>query len=101
MKPLLLVAVLLALWIPQNLTAQEPTFDPGEQNVLVQACQVTTDIATAEGFTVKNCRRAKPDVIMGNKAVIQVRIATQQGPLFLAVTLFKSPWGVSSLVVNG
>ena len=101
MRYLALAAVVTALIVPQALTAQEPVFDPGELSVLVQACQVLTDAATAEGFTVKNCRRAEPDVIVGNKAVVQVRLMTTRGAIFLAVTMFKSPWGLSSIVING
>lgn len=101
MRYLALAAIVTALILPQTLTAQEPPFDHGELNVLVQACQVLTDAATVEGFTVKNCRRAQPDVVVGNKAVISVRLMTTRGAIFLAVTLFKSPWGVSSIVING
>src|SRR3990167_7951644 len=93
---LVIVATIAVLGWSSNVTAQEPPPDFGETNLLVLACQYLTEVGQDQGLQVKNCRRVAPDEVNGYRALIHVRVLTDQGPFVLHVRLQKSLWAVST-----
>lgn len=103
MKPLLVAAILIlavALY-GSTATAQEAPLDLGESNLLTLACADAHGQA-GPGITVRNCRRAAPEEITGNFAVVTVRVATNVGPFLLKFHYTRSLWAMRKLdVVQG
>lgn len=77
--------------------AQEAPLDLGEQDVFVAACNSVVPVGAAAGLVVRNCRRAAPDEVLGNTAVVHLRIATDLGPYVLDVDMSRSLWQVAAL----
>lgn len=86
----LLVGTILA----SSGNAQEAPLDLGEDEPLVAACAHLKVVGEVQGLKVRNCRRLTEDVVLGDRAIVHVRIATDQGPFELAVELRKSLWNV-------
>lgn len=92
-------ALLCAAMLASQTTAQSS--DLGETDMIVQACRHVTAIATVEFLTVKNCRRAEPDAVVGNNAEVVVRIATKEyGPFRIRVSMSKSLWHAHTIHVE-
>lgn len=90
------VLLLAALLAASNAGSQDPVL--GETEPLTVACNDLIPIGLAGGLDVKNCRRAEPDELAGNRATVHVRIATDKGVFFIDVQLQKSIWHVGSWV---
>ena len=73
-------------------SSQEPATDFGEQSPFLAACSHLWALGENDGFVVKNCRRRAADEIDGNRALIQLRIATDRGPFEFSVEMRKSLW---------
>jgi len=102
MKYLAMLGVVAALVVPNAITAQEPPLDVGDASPFVVGCQLITEYAEVEAFVVKNCRRAEPDEIEGNRATIHVRLGlAPSGALFLTAKLHKSLWGLGPISQGG
>ena len=93
-----LLAVIAALGWTQALQAEDPPLDFGETQPLLVACGWATEYGTDQGFIIKNCRRVAPDEIVGNRAVVHIRVMTDRGPLKLKVRFFKTQWMISTAV---
>ncbi len=81
-------------------SAEEPPLDLGEASPFVAACVQLTAVGEMGGFDVRNCRRAAPDEIAGNRALIHVRIATTEGVFLIDTELHKSVWNVSAFATR-
>ena len=87
-----LVVLAGALVAASTSEAQQAPLDLGEPTALGVACSALIDVGEAQGLGVRNCRRYEPDEITGNKAVLHVRIATDQGNFIVDVEMLKSLW---------
>lgn len=75
--------------------AQAPAPDVGDINLLVLACDHAKLSAGDAGLTVRNCRRAAPEEIDGNRALVHIRVATNETGVFLLDFNFqRSLWTV-------
>ena len=81
-------------------SADELPLDLGEASPLVSACNYLSAVGEMDGLVIRNCRRAAPDEINGNRALIHIRLATNAGVFTIDAAMHKALWSVSDFATR-
>ena len=80
--------------------AQAPGPDLGDTNLLQLACDHAALSAASSGLGVRSCRRASPEQVDGDRALVFVRIVTHEAGAFqLTFNFQRSLWSVQNFSV--